>query len=78
MDNQPKNQTAPVVVSIAEIMADNLGKIADALNQLRSVPLPKELIYLYVQKKTRLSHRDIESVFDAVEELNKKTTVTKP
>jgi len=54
----------------AEIMANNLSKIADALNELRSIPLPRELILLYVQKRTRLPKKDIIAVFDAIDELN--------
>lgn len=56
----------------AEIMANNLSKIADALNELRSIPLPRELILLYVQKRTRLPKKDIIAVFDAIDELNQK------
>lgn len=56
----------------AEEMAENLGKIADALAKLQALPLPRELIILYVQKRTRLGRRDIEAVFNAVDELNKK------
>ena len=58
--------------SYAEIMAENLQKIADSLQQLEALPLPKELIILYVQKRTRLSRKDIVAVFDAIEELNQK------
>ena len=57
----------------AEIMVEQLSKIADALEQLRSLPLPQELIMMYVQKKTRLARRDIEAVFNAIAELNQKT-----
>jgi hypothetical protein len=53
-------------------MAEQLEKIANALKDLTAVPLPRELILLYVQKKTRLARRDIEAVFDAIQELNKK------
>jgi len=56
----------------AQIMVSNLEKIAEALNELRSIPLPRELILLYVQKKTRLAKRDIVAVFDAIDDLNKK------
>ena len=56
----------------AEIMANNLSKIEDALNELRSIPLPRELILLYVQKRTRLPKKDIIAVFDAIDELNQK------
>lgn len=56
----------------AEIMVEQLTKIADALNKLLAMPLPKELIILYVKKRTRLAKRDIEAVFEAIEELNKK------
>jgi hypothetical protein len=64
-------QTPP---TYADVMAENLKKIADSLAVLQATPLPKELIILYVQKKTRLSRRDIEAVFDAIAELNKTTT----
>lgn len=64
--------TAEPSVTYAEIMALNLQKIADALNELLSMPLPKELIMLYVQKRTHLAKKDIEGVFEAIEELNKK------
>ncbi len=66
-----QTQTPPTV---AEVMAENLQKIADALDELTKVPLPRELIILYVQKKTRLNKKDIEAVFDAIKELNKTTT----
>ena len=56
----------------AEVMAASLQKIADALGDLTTMPLPKELIILYVQKRTHLARRDIIAVFDAVQELNKK------
>lgn len=56
----------------AEIMVSQLSKISDALNELRALPLPKELIMLYVQKRTKLAKRDITAVFDAIEELNQK------
>jgi hypothetical protein len=39
---------SPETPTYAEIMASSLQKIADALNQLLQVPLPKELILLYV------------------------------
>lgn len=62
----------PETPTYAEIMVSQLSKISDALNELRSLPLPKELIMLYVQKRTKLPKRDIDAVFDAIEELNKK------
>lgn len=62
----------PETPTYAEIMVSQLSKISDALNELRALPLPKELIMLYVQKRTKLPKRDINAVFDAIEELNKK------
>ena len=64
--------SSPETPTYAEIMASNLQKIADAVQELQSVPLPRELILLYVQKRTHLSKKDIEAVFDAIQELNKK------
>lgn len=57
-------------VSYAEIMVEQLDKIANALQELLAMPLPKELIMLYVQKRTRLAKRDIEAVFNAIEVLD--------
>jgi hypothetical protein len=68
---ETQTQASPTV---AEVMAENLQKIANALDELTKIPLPKELIILYVQKKTRLSKKDIEAVFDAIKELNQTTT----
>jgi hypothetical protein len=65
--------TSEVEKTYAEIMVEQLSKIADAVEQLRALPLPQELIIMYVQKKTRLARRDIEAVFDAIAELSKKT-----
>ena len=56
----------------AQIMASNLEKIASALEQLLQIPLPRELIIMYVQKRTRLGKKDVELVFDAIQELNQK------
>lgn len=58
--------------TVAEMMLTNLEKIAEALNELRSVPLPRELILLYVQKRTWLGKKNILAVFDAIDELNQK------
>ena len=59
-------------ITYAEVMVGQLTKIADALEELQATPLPRELILLYVQKRTRLPKRDIEAVFNAIQELNKK------
>jgi hypothetical protein len=61
--------------TVAEVMAENLQKISESLRVLTTLPMPRELILLYVAKKTRLPRRDIEAVFAAVDELNKKTNV---
>ncbi len=65
------------IPTVAEKMAEDLEKISHALGEITSLPLPRELIMLYVQKKTRLPRRDIEAVFDAVKELNAKMPVRK-
>lgn len=70
--------TAEQNTTYAEIMCTNLTKIADALNELRATPLPRELIFLYVQKRTRLAKRDIEAVFNAIDELHVKVKKKAP
>jgi hypothetical protein len=71
-------EATPTLQSPAEVMATELKKISEALQTLNSQPIPRELIILYVQRRTRLAKRDIEAVFNAVDELNKKTAVKHP
>lgn len=74
MQKRSKKEGFPLTETptYAEIMALNLLKIADALNELQSIPLLKELILLYVQERTHLGRKEIEAVFDAIAELNQK------
>jgi hypothetical protein len=51
-------------LTYAEVMASNLQKIVGEITQ--------ELIMLYVQKRTHLSRKDIQAVFDSIAELNQK------
>lgn len=58
--------------TVAETMVEQLDKISAALTELRNKGLPESLILAYVQKKTKLSQRDILLVFDALKDLNKE------
>jgi hypothetical protein len=58
--------------TVAETMVEQLDKISNALTELRNKGLPESLILAYVQKKTKISQRDILMVFDALKELNKE------
>jgi hypothetical protein len=58
--------------TVAETMVEQLDKISSALTELRNKGLPESLILAYVQKKTKLSQRDILVVFDALKELNRE------
>jgi len=61
--------------TVAEIMVEQLTKIASALDYLQKVGLPRDIIILYIQKKTRLSQRDIIAVLDALKEFQKQIRV---
>jgi len=61
--------------TVAEIMVEQLTKIASALDYLQRVGLPRDIIILYIQKKTRLSQRDIIAVLDALKEFQKQIKV---
>jgi len=63
-------QTNPPTV--AEKMLGDLEKINRALNELQIKGLPMSFILLYVGKKTHLSQRDIQAVFDALRDLNRE------
>lgn len=58
--------------TVAETMVEQLDRISSALTELRNKGLPESLILAYVQKKTKLSQRDILTVFDALKDLNKE------
>jgi hypothetical protein len=58
--------------TVAETMVEQLDKISSALTELRNKGLPESLILAYVQKRTKLSQRDILMVFDALKDLNKE------
>jgi len=61
--------------TVAEVMLEQCGKIASALDQLQKVGLPRDIIILYIQKKTRLSQRDIVAVLDALKDFQKQIKV---
>lgn len=61
--------------NMAEVMVEQVTKIANALNYLEKVGLPKDIIVLYVQKKTRLAKRDVIAVFDALRDFQKQIKV---
>jgi len=62
--------------TVAEVMLEQLTKIAGCLTSLEKMGLPKDLILIYVQKKTRLPKRDIEAVFDALKDFQKQIKVS--
>lgn len=58
--------------TVAEKMLTDLEKINRSLEELRVKGLPMSFILLYVGKKTHLSQRDIQQVFDALRDLNRE------
>lgn len=64
-----KSKEAPTV---AEVMVRELTSIAHSLDQLKASGMPETIIMAYVQKKTKLSQRDINLVFSALKDLNKE------
>lgn len=58
--------------TVAESMLLTLDKISRALTELKAGGLPETLIIAYIQKRTKLSMRDIRAVLDALKEMNKE------
>jgi len=58
--------------SRGEDLVENVKRIADTLAELKAKGLPRSLLVIWVQKKTRLSQKDIISVFDALAEIEKE------
>jgi len=61
--------------TVAEVMVEQLMKIANALEELRKTGLPESLVIMYVQKKTRLPKRDVVAVFEALKDFKKEIKV---
>lgn len=62
----------PSTPTVADKMLGDLEKINRALQELTVKGLPMSFILLYVGKKTRLSQKEIQSVFDALRDLNRE------
>jgi siroheme synthase len=58
--------------TIGEALLEQVQKIADALEYLTKKGLPESLLILWIQKKTRLSQRDIKAVLDALKEIDRE------
>jgi hypothetical protein len=62
--------------SVGEEMLQQIEKISTALDYLTKKGLPESLLILWIQKKTRLSQRDIKAVLDALKGIH--TEFNKP
>lgn len=60
--------------TVAVKMLTTLEKIQISLQELKAGGLPETLVIAYLQKKTKLSQRDIRMVLDALKEMNKELT----
>lgn len=58
--------------TVAEVLVEQVTKIAGALDSLQKLGLPRDIIVLYIQKKTRLSQRDIIAVLDALKDFQRQ------
>ncbi|MEM2567312.1 MAG: hypothetical protein QXH20_02430 [Candidatus Bathyarchaeia archaeon] len=58
--------------TVGEALLDQISKISDALTKLQQQGLPKELLVLWIHKKTRLPQREIRAILEALQEINKE------
>ncbi|MCD6402400.1 hypothetical protein J7L36_00895 [bacterium] len=61
--------------TVAEALIEQTMKIANALEELTKMGLPKDLIVLYIQKKTRLPKRDINAILEALQDFKKEVKI---
>jgi len=57
--------------TVAETMVDELILIRASLERLESIGISRDLMAIYINKKTRVSMRDIKAVLDSQEEFVK-------
>lgn len=58
--------------TVAQKMLTALQQIDKALSELKAGGLPETLVMAYIQKRTKLSQRDIRLVLDALKEMNRE------
>jgi hypothetical protein len=62
--------------TVGEELLSQISQISQALKILTEKGLPESLLVLWIQKKTRLSQKDIKAVLDALK--NIQTEFSKP
>lgn len=62
--------------TVGENLLYQVSKISEALEDLRQKGLPESLLILSIQKKTRLSMKDIKAVLDSLRDI--QTEFNKP
>jgi hypothetical protein len=58
--------------TVAEAMVHNLGKIANALDDLKRLGIPDSVLMAYLRQKTHLKVHDIQAVLDGLKELSRE------
>jgi len=58
--------------TVGEDLLQQVSRIAEALDTLTKKGLPRSLLILWIQKKTRLSQKDIIAVLDALSGIEKE------
>ncbi len=53
-----------------ESLADEIGRVADALELISKNKFNRKLLTLYIQDKTKLGKQKIDMVLDAIEEFS--------
>jgi len=57
--------------TVAETMVDELTKIRASLERLERIGISRDLMAIYINKKTRVSMRDIKAVLESQEDFVK-------
>ena len=58
--------------TVAESMLDDLNRINRSLDELKTKGLPMSFILIYLNKRTHLPQKQIQSVLDGLRELNRE------
>ena len=58
--------------TIGDELVTQVRKIATAMEELKEKGLPRDILILWIHKKTKLAHRDIIAVLDALASIRKE------
>jgi len=59
-------------MTVGDELVNQVKRMADAMQELKDKGLPRDILILWIQKKTKLAQKDIIMVLDALASIKKE------